>query len=340
MKPLLHIILPLLLALPSVAMADSALPSLEQKGSLLSAHRTRLEARLSGQVQRIRRLKAQQPGVRRDFQLAAALRQNQQLAQKLSQLQQQLRTVHNQLITAYGRAITASTDHARITELKRKLARLAGNRPAPDSIVTRVKSGPLDSSEDLEEKADLLDDSREKIRRQLTRIQRRITLLQHQMRLRRHGKAADDSPFDESSTGRGSRPNSTRKTSTDSNSPQGALGATGSSKRPGPAPPKSSYGTGTPTNRGGTEGGFTDDPASAFGTSQVPGSMQDVLDPAVLKELGGSASIKGGGLKARLEALQRASQKLKQMSGTLSKQSHSLRRKAWGIRPPAGHIKK
>jgi len=338
MKPLLHIILPLVLALPSAALADSAL---ERKGNLLSAHRMRLEARLSGQVQRIRRLKAQLPGMRRDFQLAAALRQNQSLAQKLSQLQRQLRTVHNQLITAYGRAIATSTDHARITELKRKLARLAGNRPAPDSIVTRVKAGPLDSSEDLEEKADLLDDSREKIRRQLTRIQRRITLLQHQMRLRRHSKAADDSPFDESSTGRGTRPNSTRKSSADNNAPQGALGGTGSTKQPGPAPPKTGYsGPGTPSNRGGTEGGFTDDPASSSGTTLLPGSMQDVLDPAVLKELGSSASIKGGGLKARLEALLRASQKLKQMSSTLSKQSRGLRHKARGIRPPAHRLKK
>ena len=66
------ILLSLLATLPQFAQADG-LADKERKLARLSAHRLRLEGQLTEQAKRIRRLKAQPPGVGHDFQLRSAL---------------------------------------------------------------------------------------------------------------------------------------------------------------------------------------------------------------------------------------------------------------------------
>lgn len=336
MRHILPILLMLILACPGVARAES-LKDQEQGRVLLQDHRGRLEARLAEQVRRIGRLKQNAPGVRRDFQLDAALKQNRQLADKLARLQQQLNDRTRALAAAYQAALAKASDASQRARFHKRLRALRAELGSPASrLVTDGQVSPLDSPEDLEEKADLLDDSREKLQRRLKKVKRQLDLLQHRKRLRRHGRAADDTPFDENSTARTARVKGAAERATDSSNKVGGGGPTGNytgGTAPGQNPDPGSL-SGTPTPGAGppTPSGDVAGLESARGSSAAGGlGIMDVTDPALLRELSRPAN-QGGSLSQRIATLERADKKLKKVLEQMNARSTKLRQQAKQIR--------
>jgi prefoldin subunit 5 len=290
---------------------------------------------LGEQGKRIARLKAQPAGVARDYQLAAALRDNQGLATRLTQLGAQIRIATDELRNAYGAAIARARDPEQRRQLEQRLARLnaAGSHIR---IVTKEKVNPLDSADDLNEKADLLQDSEEKVRRQLRQVQAQLAQLEHRVKLQRHSKSVDDNPFVEESprrTGQAKRSTlesapagggTARATTPPSpgaladSSAEVPAGFTGSAKTNSPAPPPSGAGD---TSYAGVSG---------RGGLEVIVSIRDVMDPSILNDL--KQSTKSDTLTARLAALKKASGRLRQVADQLSNQSKQLRRRASQLR--------
>jgi hypothetical protein len=347
------------LLLPGLALAQPAgLATLSQRSTRLEAHRGRLEQLLSAQTLRVGRLKAQRPGVRRDFQLKRALRDSQALATRLTKLQDQLRDLNGRLVKAYDRAIAAAVDPAERARLLERRARLTRKAAARARIVTQEKASPLDSAEDLEEKADLLKDSEEKVRKQLRTLRAQIARLQHQARLRRHSRAVDDSPFVEDSPRRTVRAKSsttaTPKETDDSAASPPAATADGKSQdtsaptapppspgaytdsEPSDAKDNSLAGAGTWTSKSAGESAGTpatptmspDRAAGSGGSLSV--TIRDVMDPSILQEL--KRAQKSGTLAERIAALKKAEKRLKQVARKLGTQSSQLRKRAKSVR--------
>jgi len=326
------LILPLFLA-PIMAYAQSPEVSLqEQRRALLQSHRTRLETMLTEQGKRIARLKSQPAGVARDYQLAAALRDNQGLATRLMQLGEQIRTATEALRKAYGAAIARASDSEQRRQLEQRLARL--NAAASHTrIVTQERVSPLDSADDLTEKADLLQDSEEKVRRQLRQVQAQLAQLAHRVSLQRHSKSVDDNPFVEDSP---------RRMGQAKNRPLETTPAGGGAARATPAPgatadasaevPAGAFAGKTnapaPPPSGSGDTSYTG--VSGRGGLEVIVSIRDVMDPSILNDL--KQSTKSDTLAARLAALKKASNRLRQVADQLSTQSKELRRRAKQLR--------
>jgi hypothetical protein len=326
-------------ALPGMASAQTTtLSQLEQRRALLDGHRIRLESMLGEQGKRIGRLKAQPAGVARDYQLGAALRENQALATRLTQLGEQLRVVGQDLAKAYTQAITASKDPAERSRLEERRAKLAA-AGGSTRIVTNAKARSTDTAEDLDEKADLLQDSEEKVRRQLKQVQTKVAQLEHREKLQRHSKSMDDNPFVEDSP---RRSGTAKKVALE---PVPAGGGTHGAMTPAPS---AKYGTsgecsggacGTPSasadtslnsSTGSWSGGRTDDavPMGRSGTELIV-SIRDVMDPSLLTDL---KQGKGESATSRLAALKKASERLRQVAGKLSSQAQELRQRAKQLR--------
>jgi len=328
----------LLLLLPSMAFGqgDPALKGLEGRATRLEAHRGRLEQLLAAQVRRIGRLKSQTPGVRRDYQLKSALRENQALASKLTGLQEQIRELNAKLVAAYDRTIASTTDpgeRARLKQRRDKLARSARQAPR---IVTRESANPLDSAEDLEEKADLLKDSEEKVRRQLRQIQRQIQRLKHRAQLKRHSRAVDDSPFVEDSPRRLAR----AKTSSGSGKTAGTTAMDGDGyevapQEPTPAPPAAGFDSSAKTNdanapAGGGAWAGSPGRSEASGGTDLNLTIRGVMDPGTLREL--QQAARSGNVQDRIAALEKARKRLEQMARKLGSQATKLRKQAKAVK--------
>ncbi len=335
------------LALPSPALAQGKPRSLadqEQERALLLSHKGRLEARLADQVRRIGRLKQNAPGVRRNFQLGTALRQNRKLAEKLGQLQQRINGRTLGLTGAYTDALNGTSDAQRKARLQQRLAALRAELGNPGTqLVTDGKVNPMDSPEDLEEKADLLDDSREKLKRQLTRVKEQLKRLEHRKRLRRHGRAADDAPFDENTTTRTTRVKGSSAERSDDKSAAkktggGATNYNGNGKDPNEQPtPGLQGGVGTPAppkNNGTSPGAgstFGDSAAGLSSSSVSSVGIRDVTDPDKVRELT-RPNVQGGNLEQRIAALEKADKKLRKVLKKMSARSAKLRSQAQKIR--------
>ncbi|MCC6747427.1 MAG: hypothetical protein IT371_07205 [Deltaproteobacteria bacterium] len=369
MRALTASLLALLLFLGSSrAWSEPSAGELEQRYQLLSGHRARLEAALTDHGRRIARLKAQTAGLQRDYQLQAALRVSQELAGRLTRIDGELRTVRGQLASALVLAAARTTDAQERDRLRRRReALLAEQQRASQNarIVTGGQVSPHDSAEDLEEKADLLKDSEEKVRKQLRRLQAQLGQLQHKARLERHSRAADDNPFVEDAPRRTARPKIVGAAATGDSSgaaapkaPSGqkvtappAAGATTRGEDKGnnsdsvpeaaasPAPPAAPGSFSGGASAGGHAGGSgaPSEPArataapSAVGSSpQVGVTVRDVLDPATLRELERAGAR--GDLKARVAALKKASQQLDELARGLAARAETLRQRAKTLR--------
>ena len=328
----------ILLLVPSLALGQDA-GDLQRRWSLLEAHRSRLESLLSTQVKRISRLKVQRPGVRRDYQLKTALRDNRELASKLTQLQEQIRELNRRLVAAYDSALAQTRDPAQRAALRARRDELARKVSASSGrIVTGGRANPLDSAEDLEEKADLLKDSEEKVRRQLGLIRGQIVRLQRRAKLRRHSRAVDDSPFIEDSprrlakTGTGSSSTSRQE----ADSPHDPASPTGEGPQSSPPPAgalttnKTSDDLDAAATPGGSWYGASGGGSELTSRPDLNLSIRGVMDPSMLKEL--QHASKSGSVKERIAALQKAQKRLEQMARKLDGQAKSLRKRAKSIK--------
>ena len=342
MKHILSALLALALSLPAAAMAQAPrLSDLEQSRALLLSHKVRLEARLADQVRRIGRLKQNSAGVRRDFQLEGALQQNRQLSDKLSKIQQRINGETRALADAYEAQLARKNlgpDQrkaltARLVDIK-SMFKGPGSR-----LVVSGKVTALDSPEDLEEKADLLDDSREKLARQLVRVHKQLSQLKHRKRLQRHGRAVDDTPFDETSTSRTVTVRGTSSTERDGDpnstsagpaapGKQGGTGyngtPSGKNENPAPAAPKAGLGDAANT---------TDDAsASRNSTSAFQDlSLNEITDAELLRAISGPSS-RGKSLEQRIADLEQADSKLSKVLKKIDARSKRLRAQANKIR--------
>ena len=341
MKLMRNILFTLLLTIPAAAMAQQRSPrlsDLEQSQVLLLDHKGRLEARLADQVRRIGRLKQNSTGVGSEYQLETALRQNRQLSEKLNQLQQRINASSRALAAAYEARLARKDLPA--DQRKNLTARLTGLRSMlkgpGSSLVTSGEVTALDSPEDLEEKADLLDDSREKLKRRLKRVREQLDQLKHRNRLRRHGRAADDTPFDESSTSgtvavRGS---SNPEPSTDTAS----ANKKGGTSYNGQGPQTGTPGTDNPSPpapAGGLHGDARDgnESAASGGTSALSGlSLQETISDAELMRALGNPTRGGKSLEQQITQLEQAHGKLKKMLEEMGTKSKKLRDQATKVR--------
>jgi hypothetical protein len=332
---------------PEHALAAEQVSALEQQWSLLQRHRVRLESLLGEHGKRISRLKAQPAGVGRDYQLQSALRESQAVATRLTQLRAQLRGVGTKLIAAYDAALATARGEAQ-ARLRQRRAAVAAEPSGGDSrIVTRERAGRMDSPEELDEKADLLQDSEEKVRRQLKQVEAKLAQLEHRTRLERHSKAVDDSPFVEESP---RRTGQARKSSSGGGAAEAAApsagrtsgggsfssGPGGKSNTPAP-PPAPAAGTGlhddassVPPAAPAAKAPPAGDGDAARSASETVISIRDVMDPAILKDP--KLGVKGEGLKARIAALKRAGERLRRVAGQLAGQAGDLRRRAKTLR--------
>jgi hypothetical protein len=322
------VILALLLT-PTMAWAQGFnVAPLEERKTLLEGHRARLELMLVEQAKRVARLKAQPAGVARDYQLATALRESQTLATRLTQLGEQIRTAVQALREAYAAAIARTQDARQRGQLEQRLARL--NAAASQTrIVTKERVNPLDNAEDLDEKADLLQDSEEKVRRQLRQVQTQLGQIEHRAKLQRHSQSVDDNPFVEDSPRRTGQ----AKRSTLATAPSGGGTARGSAA-PVPAMTAEDAGYTSKANTAGAGSTGLGDAAfsgaSGRGGLEVIVSIRDVMDPSILGDL--KQSTQSDNLAARLAALKKASNRLRQVADQLSTQSKDLRRRAKQLR--------
>ncbi len=342
MRPL-AICFALALLLPAAVRAEGeqdSIARLEKQRTLLESHTGRLEAMLAEQGKRITRLKTQPAGVARDYQLGAALRENLELATKLTRQRSQLRALTQQLALAYAAAASRAggAERARLERRRAQLAALLGSGPA--RIVTREKASPLDAPEDLEEKADLLQDSEEKVRRQLRQVQAKISMLERRARLERHGKALDDNPFVEDSPRRSGAARKVAAAAADSASGKSNAPSPSAMGPTSPAPPPAKYGAGAgesgamadaadPTSSGSVRAGVGSVARTGGGSSEII-SIRDVLDPAILKDP--ASPERGDSLRARLAALKSAGARLNDVAGKLSTQARDLRQRAKTLR--------
>jgi len=301
--------------------------TLEKQWSLLDAHRSRLEGLLSHQVKRIQRLK-RKGGVRRDFQLKQALRQNQELARRLNQLQPRLRTLRTTLLKAYNHALRNTKDKAHRLELLKQRNKLQKTLPqTPKRIVVPDKVNPLDSPEDLEEKADLLKDSAGKIKKQLRVLQSQIKRFKHRAKLKRFGRSVDDSPFVEASPRRLAKSKSSAsKLRSESNPKTAPEQQTGS-------PENNKFGNhlgGSPAPKTPPPPGYSSSDSGGSGNrAQLNLSIRGIMDPSLLKEL--RKAQKSGDFKQRLKALVKAQKRLEKLAQKLNKRAKQLRKRAKGM---------
>lgn len=332
MRCLLVITLAALTCLSAPAAAQDARGALSRVGGverrleLYEAHRGRLERQLDEQSKRIVRLKKQPTGVGRDLQLKAALRDSQQLASRLTKMQGQLRELRSNLLSHYAEAIEHAKDETTRQAWRarrRKLLERSSSRSKAAKLATGTRANALDGVEDLEEKADLLADSEAKVRRQLRRLSQRIGRIERRSKLRRHGRAATDTPFVEDSTRRlgGSRRLAPAKIASGRTD-----GATQGESGPAtPAPPPSGNWSGTSDPKAGPGGGGTSMDAASGAAPLRSSTLQRGLDPATLKALAGSAK---GSPAQQLAALKKARERLQKLAKGLAERSAALRKRA------------
>ncbi len=293
--------LALLSALPVGAAPPSdlavRLAEVQRARADLAARRSALTQQHEAEVRTIESLKAQPPSLARDYRLEPLLAAAQARATELERLQVEL-----------------SARDRGIAELQRQL----GQPPAaiqPRSLtIATAAIDPLDGPHELGDKADLVQDSQDRVARELERVAQRIASLERHRRLRERSGALDEDLFIESGSGR-------------------------RIVRVGPV---------TSPREGGFEG-FGDTKASASGapapqvavdSSAPPGgganarfgtALRGVLDPATLDELRQSEA--GSDDERQLHALHLAETRLRTLAQDLGARAAVLRQRAKELTP-------
>lgn len=330
----------------------------ERRLKLMETHRQRLEHQLSEQGKRIARLKRQPKGVRVDFQLEQALRQSQTLAGKLTELRSAIRAKRKQLLALYDKAIAGAGDAAqkrRWQAKRRELVRRGREAKRSGRLVVSTEIDPLASADDLEEKADLLDDSGEKLRRQLRRLKRKMASLRTRAQLRRHKRAARAGPFIEDTprrigrtrVSRADRSGGAAEASSDSAAPKAGAARSGGAGAAAPttgvqgsggtktAPPASPSDNSSSATNGFANGGGASSGATA---PRISSRLRQVLDPRTFRALRRAGG--GGSTRKNLSALDAAAKRLDKLAASLSSRAKALRSQAKAMRKQRRHKKK
>jgi hypothetical protein len=332
----------------------------------LDAEQTRDQARLKALAStsqelaaEIERVKSEPVGVRRDFQLQELLAAAKSKSDALDRLASELRGRAASLAQA-RRAVVAGSDRALAGQLpeatRLELSRL---RTAQVTLLaqppialgrTEVEADPLDGPRELSEKADLLRDSEDKLRREVGRLGRRIDDVERRRHLRERAGSVDEDWFAESTSNRrvarvagvGAAGGNNREGADKAGTADPARGGGAS---PPPAAPPGQAGAGSPptgptTGVGGpaaggggpaaggggqaTGGGFTD--STPAGRNDAASVLRNLVDPSTLAELRRSDGTDD--LERQLRALRRAHSELEGMARDLARRAHALSARA------------
>jgi hypothetical protein len=358
----------LALAAPAVSRADalgdvrareSDLVRVDGERAQLEARRIKLEAdsrRLAGEIDRA---KAEAPGVRRDARLQELLAQQQSAADELQKIaadararSQSVLTARRALMAACDRALAGALPEARRLELARTRtaqATLLAAPPQPLGIGKPAEASTLDGPRDLTEKADLLRDSEDKLKREVARLAMRIDDVERRRHLRERAGAVDDDVFGELTSNRHVARSSTSTTqgASDRGGSGGAAAASpsagGGAGAPAPGTPSNGAGGGGGgstgvggTTGGGTTGGGAPPPSSpSFGfsggdtagkSSDTSTVLRNLVDPATLDEL--RRADGSDDLERQVRALRRAQNELDGMAKDLEKRARALNARA------------
>ena len=343
-----------------LAADQRAVAQLESARAAVDAQKQKLERDSSTLAAQIDKLKSE-TGVRRDAKLQELLAAQKQKSDELERLASDLRG-RGSLLTGARKKLLADCDRAlaspTLPEAKRlELARLrtaeAAVLAAPEKPlgVARATDDPLDGPRELQDKADLLRDSGDKLRREVQRLAQRIDGVERRRHLRERAGAVDEDLFGEAVSNRhsprvASTTFGTNRGGSGDTAQQGpttptAGGATGGGGGSGgsagggagsPAPGSGgaggsggtgSGGIGTGGSNGGTTGGTTGLGANSGGDTTV---LRNLVDPATLDEL--RRSDGGDDLDRQLRALRRAQGELSGLANELDRRAHALSQRA------------
>src|SRR5688572_5277876 len=183
--------------------AEGAVTPLYDRRKALDSEATRLAAQIDA-------LKQKPAGVRRDLDLQASLAASKTKTDELERVQAELRwrepglaELRRRLVRAIDKALEGTQPEATRLELERlrtaNVALLVS--PALPLQIVRDRSAalvdPLDGPRELRQKADLLRDSRDKLRREALRIAGRIDSVERRRHLRERAGAVDEDMFGE-----------------------------------------------------------------------------------------------------------------------------------------------
>lgn len=294
--------------------------------------------RLLASAQRTNReidaLKAQPEEPTRDRKLQALLAEAQTRATELEQLDLAMKTTQDALARA-RQALVRRCDRelaapnlvdAERVELIRLRAVQVSQLVQPPKTVGALgapTANPLDGPRELEEKADLLRDSSDKLRKEARRIATRIDDLERRRHLRERSNAVDEDWFSESTSNRRfARTTATTTKAGDTATPSFA------SPPPGNGVAGGRGGQGDSANGGGGQvpgGGLETDPHVETATV-----LRNLVDPATLEEL--RKADRGDDVDRQIRALRRAQGELSELATDLDKKGKTLSKKAQEIR--------
>jgi hypothetical protein len=348
-------------ALGDVHAREADVQRLDGERAQLEARRGKLEADGKQLSQEIEQLKAQPAGVRRDARLQELLAQQQTAADALQKLAADARTraqsvlsARRALMTACDRALAGNLPESKRLELARvrtAQATLLATPPQALGISKPTEASTLDGPRDLAEKADLLRDSGDKLKKEVARLAMRIDDVERRRHLRERAGAVDEDVFGELTSNRRvarSASSSSTQTAGDrggaSPSTPAANGATGGGTAGGGAgagaPSGGGAGGGGVTTGGGggsTSGGGspppTTGPSLGFSDGSTAGKSSDastvlrnLVDPATLDEL--RRADGSDDLERQIRAMRRAQSELDGLAKELEKRAKALNARA------------
>ena len=205
-----------------------------------------------------------------------------------------------------------------------------------------VVADPLDGPRELEDKADLLRDSADKLKREAARLVARIDDVERRRHLRERAGAVDEDWFNDAAWSRRAAraPGSGLPASRGGNeSAAAAPGANGSfSDAAGPSAPTAGAGGGAAPPPGGatggggssTGGGSTGGGIGSAGRGDSTAVLRNLVDPSTLEEL--RRADGSDDLERQLRALRRAEGELLGMARDLHRRADSLAARAADLR--------
>jgi hypothetical protein len=318
-----------------VARVTAEAAKLEARQRLFAGDSSRLAAEID-------KLKSEPVGVRRDSRLEELLAAQKARSDELALLsperhkkQAQLTASRRALVAACDKALAGALPEATRFELQRlrtaQVTLLAS--PAAPLGRTQVEIDPLDGPRELAEKADLLRDSEDKLRREVARLAVRIDDVERRRHLRERAGAVDEDWFGEATSNRRvARQPGVGAARTGGNEKSSLADGAGGGNQAPAAPPAAGAGQGG----GGVTGGPAPAPGGSFadpggGGRGTIGSgdvsvLRNLVDPATLAEL--RRADGSDDLERQLRALRRAQGELEGLAKELNRRANTLSTRA------------
>ncbi len=280
------------------------------------AARAQLAQKNADEAREIDRLKAQPAGVARDYRLGQLLEATQDRAAELDRLQGEAASLRAKLVAACDAVIADKSQPQAARDAA--AARRASLVERPSVEIARPAVDPLDGAQELSEKADLIKDSEDRLRREVERIGKRIDGVESRRRLRERAAAVDDDLFLESSSSR--RVVRVAPVQADRNGAQT------------PASPNFAAGMSSDGKSAGAPGGTTNGLADGGGgETRLGASLRGALDPSLLDELRRAEA--GQDLDRQVRALRKMQGSLRSLADDLARREADLRARARDIKP-------